>query len=129
MFIMLTYAYLASSLHDGIQQSWASHLQMLLFSAIVVGEINPKNGIEPTIMGYTRHIYIYENFIPGSFHVTLGSDAPLGLVERTRLSAISWQPEPGSGSSLTASARVKIQVNINEVGKFIENTAKWIREE
>ena len=30
------------------------------------------------------------NFIPGSFHVTLGSDAPLGLVERIRLSAISY---------------------------------------
>ena len=29
------------------------------------------------------------NFIPGSFQVTLGSDAPLGLVERIRLSAIS----------------------------------------
>ena len=51
--------------------------------------------------------------------MTLGSDAPLGFVERIRLSAISWQPEPGSGSSLTASARVKIQVSFNEVGRFI----------
>ena len=65
------------------------------------------------------YIYLYVNFIPGSFHVTLGSGAPLGLVERIRLSAISWQPEPGSGSSLTASARVKIQVSFNEVGRFI----------
>ena len=65
------------------------------------------------------YVYICVNFIPGSFHVTLGSGAPLGLVERIRLSAISWQPEPGSGSSLTASARVKIQVSFNEVGRFI----------
>ena len=29
------------------------------------------------------YVYIYVNFTQASFHMTLGSDAPLGLVERS----------------------------------------------
>ena len=63
------------------------------------------------------HIYIYIcEFHQVSFHVTLGSDVPLGLVERSPIVCNYMAAEPGFWQK-TAKARVKIQVISNEVGK------------